>query len=102
MRAIRSAMFPMESRYPRFLNNPLNQTHDLMALRSDRHKEKDVDRLGLYPRNELGYRFFDQGCRIVDIAEAVTGFSESEWSGWLEFILILQFREFLEILLLVF
>src|SRR5208283_846055 len=66
-----------DGRYPRFLNHPLNQTHGLMALRSDRHKEKDVDRLGLYPRNELRNRLFDQGYRIVDIAEAVVSFHES-------------------------
>ena len=65
-----------DCRYPRFLDRPLNQTHGLMALRSDRHKEKEVNRLGLYPRYELGKRPFNQGNHIVDIAEAVVGFRQ--------------------------
>ncbi len=38
-----------DGRYPCVFDHPLNQTHGLMAFRSDRHKEKDVNRLGLNP-----------------------------------------------------
>lgn len=63
-------------RYPRFLDHPLNQTYGLMALRSDRYKEKDIDRLGLYPHNEFGNRLFYQSYHIVDIADAIVSFRQ--------------------------
>ena len=65
-----------DGRYTGFLHHPLNQTHGLMTLGSDGHKEKDVNGLGSYPHNELGNRIIDQGCDIVDIAETVIRFRQ--------------------------
>lgn len=54
-----------------FLDQALNQTHGLMTFRSDRHQKKDVDPGGFDPGNKFRNRFFDQGYRVVDIAEAI-------------------------------
>jgi hypothetical protein len=43
-----------------FLYHALNQTHGLMALRSDRQQKKDVDSCGFDPGNQFWNGFGDQ------------------------------------------
>ena len=55
------------------LHHPLNQTHGLMAFRSDRHRKQGGH--SLFPETLYQKRgaFLDQGHHVVDIAEAVIG-----------------------------
>jgi hypothetical protein len=60
-----------DGRKSRFFRHPLNQTHGLMTLGSDRHQEEDVHPFGFDPREEPRDRLCDQGHDIIDIAEAI-------------------------------
>ena len=54
-----------------FLGHPLNQTNCLMALGSDRYQQKNVDAVGLDPRDKFRNCFGHQCHHIIDIAETV-------------------------------
>ena len=60
-----------DSRKSRFLCHPLDQTHGLMALGSDRHQEQDIDPLGLEAPDHLRRGPSHERLDVVDIAEAV-------------------------------